>query len=193
MGRLTVLLILLGFGLSVVPACKAQNAGEFGAFGDYFRLSGTNYVGVGAMAGINVASHLALDAEMSYDFAQDFTNTYSNGGNTTFVRTSVRPLSGLFGPQLQVGTTGPFRAFVTGKIGFLDISNSGTNVASSGTFSNAVAGVGGGGTHLAFLPGGGLEAFFGPIGLRVEAGDDIYLNNGTHNSLRITFGPTFRF
>lgn len=193
MGRVAVVLALLGFGLCLVPQSAAQNAGEIGVNADYFRLSSTNYVGVGAMAGINVASHVALDAEMSYDFAQDYTSTYSNGANTTFVRTSVRPLSGLFGPQLQVGTTGPFRAFVTGKVGFLDFSNSGTNVASSGTFSNAVGGVGGGGTHVAFFPGGGLEAFFGPVGLRIEAGDEIYLDNGTYNSLRVTVGPTIRF
>ena len=40
---------------------------------------------------------------------------------------------------------------------------------------------------------GGLEGFVGPIGLRLEAGDEIYLNNGTFNNLRVTAGPTFRF
>ena len=37
------------------------------------------------------------------------------------------------------------------------------------------------------------EGFFGPIGLRVEAGDQMYFNNGTYNNLRVTFGPEIRF
>jgi hypothetical protein len=42
-------------------------------------------------------------------------------------------------------------------------------------------------------PGGGVEGFWGPIGLRLEAGDEIYFDNGTHNNLKVTFGPAFRF
>jgi hypothetical protein len=34
---------------------------------------------------------------------------------------------------------------------------------------------------------------WGAIGLRADVGDEIYFNNGTHNNLRVTFGPTFRF
>jgi hypothetical protein len=66
-------------------------------------------------------------------------------------------------------------------------------VASGSTFTSAVAGVGGGGTHLAFYPGGGLEGFIGWFGLRAEAGDEIFLNNGTYSNLRATFGPVIRF
>lgn len=43
------------------------------------------------------------------------------------------------------------------------------------------------------VSGGGIEGFFGPIGLRVDVGDELYLNNGTYNNLRVTFGPTLRF
>ncbi|HEV2464625.1 MAG TPA: hypothetical protein VGT04_12550, partial [Acidobacteriaceae bacterium] len=64
---------------------------------------------------------------------------------------------------------------------------------SGGTFSNAIDGIGGSGTHLAFFPGGGIEGFWGPIGLRIDAGDEAYLNNGVRNQLRVTFGPEFRF
>src|SRR5437868_13218858 len=34
---------------------------------------------------------------------------------TTLFRSRVRPLTGLFGPKFQAGSSGPFRAFVTGK------------------------------------------------------------------------------
>jgi hypothetical protein len=48
-------------------------------------------------------------------------------------------------------------------------------------------------TAFAVYPSGGFEAFAGPIGIRAEAGDDIFWQNGAHNNLRVTFGPQFRF
>jgi hypothetical protein len=50
-----------------------------------------------------------------------------------------------------------------------------------------------GATYFAVYPGGGIEAFAGPIGLRAEIGDDIYFNSGAHNNLRVTVGPQLRF
>jgi hypothetical protein len=50
-----------------------------------------------------------------------------------------------------------------------------------------------GNTSAAIYPGLGVEGFAGPIGLRLEAGDEIYFKNGTHNNVRVTFGPTIRF
>jgi hypothetical protein len=47
--------------------------------------------------------------------------------------------------------------------------------------------------NAAIYPAGGVEAILGPVGLRFELGDEIYFNNGGHNNLRITFGPTLRF
>ena len=155
--------------------------------------SATNFVGVDALGGFNVHPDLTLEAEMSYDFARNFTTTTSNGVTSTTVKSSVRPITGLFGPKLQFGRGGPFRAFVTGKVGFIDFSFNNSGVVSGNTFANSVAGVGGPGTHLALYPGGGIEAFAGSFGLRLEAGDEIYLNNGTYNNLRVAFGPTFRF
>ena len=130
---------------------------------------------------------------MNYDFERNFTTVYNDGANTTFVRTGVRPLTGLFGPKFQFGTSGPVRAFATGKVGFINFSTDTSGVVSGSTFTGAVEGVGGPGTHLALYPGGGLEGFIGPLGLRVEAGDEIFLNNGTYNNLRVTAGPTLRF
>jgi len=42
-------------------------------------------------------------------------------------------------------------------------------------------------------PGGGLEGNVGPIGLRFDAGDEVYFNHGTHNNLRVAFGRYIRF
>jgi hypothetical protein len=178
-----------------------MNHAELGIYADYFRFapasSSTNFVGTGGRVSFNVQPNLAIEGELNYDFARNFTTTSSvNNGTTTtttFVTTNVRPITGLFGPKLQFGTSGPIRAFLTGKLGFIDFSTNNSGVVSGTTFTNGVAGVGNSGTHLAFYPGGGLEGFIGPVGLRLEAGDEIYLNNGTYNNLRVTVGPTFRF
>jgi hypothetical protein len=177
------------------------NHAEVGVFADYLNFSpgnySANYVGVGGRVGFNVHPNLALEGEMSYDFARNFTTTYTTGSGagatTTFVVTKVRPLTGLFGPKLQFGTSGPFRAFVTGKLGFINFDTNTSGTVSGSTFTGAVEGVGGSGTHLAFYPGGGVEAFGGPFGFRAEVGDEIYLNNGIYNNLRVTAGPVFRF
>lgn len=194
------LLFVLGLFAALPSLVLAQNHGEVGAYADYFRFNqasyNNNYVGVGGRVGFNMNPHVSLEGELNYDFARNFvsTSTTSNGGSasTSFVRTSVRPITGLFGPKFQIGT-GAFRAFLDGKVGFIDYTVTNPNVVSGGQFSNAISGVGGSGTHLAFFPGAGIEGFWGPFGLRLDAGDEIYLNNGVFNQLRVTFGPEFRF
>ena len=183
------------------------NHGEVGAYGDLFRVvpthgPATNFLGLGGRVALNTGAHLALEAEMNYDFEQNYTNVTVNGagGNGTgsassnTYTASVRPISGLFGPKFQFGTSGPFRAFVEAKAGFIDFTTSCNAPAGSGScFSNSLANFGGSSTHFAAFPGGGVEGFWGPVGFRVDAGDEIYVNNGAYNNLRVTFGPTFRF
>lgn len=187
------------------------NHGEIGVYGDLFRVapsgaSATNYLGLGGRVSVNTGAHLALEGEMSYDFEQNYTsiniNGSGNGGNgsgsgsgsSTTYTASVRPISGLFGPKLQFGTSGPFRAFVEAKAGFIDFTTScNAPAGSSSCFSSSLNNFGGSSTHFAAFPGGGVEAFFGPVGIRVDAGDELYMNNGTYNNLRVTFGPTIRF
>ncbi len=170
--------------------------GSVGIFADYMRFSPgastTNFVGFGARAGFHVSQHVALEGEMNYDFERNFTTICNNcvGGSTSFTTTRLRPLTGLFGPKFE--TPGPFKFFVTGKVGFINFTTTGAAVT-PGTVGNAITGVGGGGTHFAMYPGAGFEGFWGPFGLRLEAGDEVYLNNGTFNNLRVTFGPQFRF
>jgi hypothetical protein len=200
------MLVVLGFAFGVPAWLAAQEStgathGEVGIYADYFRFSpggstaDTNFVGTGGRAAFRFHA-LAIEAEMNYDFARNFTSTYTTGSGTTatttFVTTSVRPVTGLFGPTFYAGT-GRMRAFATGKVGFIDFSINNSGVVSGSTFTNAVAGVGGSGTHLALYPGGGLEAYMGPFGLRLEAGDEVYLNNGAYNNLRVTAGPELRF
>ena len=39
----------------------------------------------------------------------------------------------------------------------------------------------------------GLEGHLGPVGLRLDVGDEIYFASGTHHNLRLAFGPYIRF
>lgn len=199
-GLVTVLALPLYISAQTQRAGESRftyNHGEFTAYGDYFRFapsghSAVNFVGLGGRVGFNVHPNVAFEGEVSYDFERNFTSTTSSGLTTTTVTTGVRPLTGLFGPKFQFGTSGPFRAFVTGKAGFLEFST--TNKSPSTTsFGNAFDQFGGGSTHFAAYPGGGIEAYFGPIGLRAEAGDEIYVFNGANNNLRVSVGPSFRF
>jgi len=190
------ILFLLAFGMAV-PSLMAQEGGnhvEVGVFADYFNLSRTtpniNFVGVGGRAAFNVRDNVQIEAEMAYDFKRNFTTTFSDGITTQFVSTDLRPLHALFGPKISTGG-GPFRVFGTFKAGLINFSTSNQN-ASSG-FQSAIGDVTTGNTSAAIMPGVGLEGFFGPIGLRADVGDEIYFKNGTHNNLRVTFGPTFRF
>jgi hypothetical protein len=186
-----------GFGVLILlctaPALWAQDHAEVGVFADYFRLSNTtpkeNFVGIGARAAFNLHSSVQLEAEMAYDFKRNYTQTFTNGVSDELVTSHVRTLHGFFGPKFQTGS-GPFRVFVTGKVGFDNFSITNDNATTG--FKNSV-GLTTGSTRFAVYPGVGFEAFAGPIGIRAEVGDDIYFLNGAHNNLRITLGPQLRF
>lgn len=182
------------------PPAAERNHVDLGAFGDYLRFapgsSDINFVGLGGRAAIYLSRNASIEGEMNYDFARNYTST-STGNNsgsvtTTFVTTRLRPLTGLFGPKLDLGSPAA-HAFVTGKVGFVNFTYSNPNNVSTSTFNNSLNNVGGPGTHVALYPGGGLEGFWGFFGLRAEVGDEVYLGNGAHNNLRATFGPQIRF
>jgi hypothetical protein len=194
---LAILSCLIGLPSLLVAqeAGGEYNHASVGIFADYFRFAptshgATNFVGFGARTGFNMSSHAQIEAEMNYDFERNFTTVCSNCVTTSFVKTRVRPLTGLFGPKFQ--TSGPFKFFVTGKVGFINFTES-RDAVTPGTVATAISGVGNGGTHFALYPGAGFEGFWGPFGLRLEAGDEVYLNHGTYNNLRVTFGPQLRF
>ena len=190
----------LGFLITSVflaaPMLLAQDSDhvEVGAFVDYFRLNNhaapvSNFLGVGGRAAFNLNPDVQLEAEMAYDFKRNYTSTFSNGITSETVNANFRTLHGFFGPKFQTGS-GAFRVFVTGKVGFDNFGVDNQNAQTG--FTNTV-GLTNGATYFAVYPGGGIEAFAGPIGLRAEIGDDIYFNSGAHNNLRVTFGPQLRF
>jgi hypothetical protein len=192
MSRIALFLVLCG--VVAIPVVVAQDHVAVGAYADYFRLSqtDTNFAGVGGRLDIGFGHHVSLEAEMSYDFNQVFTESFNNGGGTTAVnRSNFRLLHGLFGPKLALGHTN-FHPFVTIKGGFADTMFD-TAPATLRTFVSNVQNLRGKNVMGAFYPGGGLEGHIGPIGLRLDVGDEIYFNGGTHNNFRASFGPYIRF
>lgn len=181
--------LIMGF----VPAAFAQNHGEVGVFVDYFKLeaSDTNNLGLGGRLGFNIHPNVQLEGEVAYDFSRGFTTTVTpSGGGTAILRSNVRILHGLFGPKFQTGGQA-IRAFVTVKGGFVNFKVD-NNAATIGNFTEQLS-LTAGTTNGALYPGGGVEFFAGPLGLRFEVGDEIYFNNGAHNNLRISAGPQIRF
>jgi hypothetical protein len=193
MKRIVLLLILvLVVAAPGLVLAQTENHVEFGPFADYFRLDSsnvTNFVGVGGRVGFYLNPYASVEAEMAYDFARNNSFTTSNGVTTSFSTTSVRPLTGLFGPKFQFGK-GRFDVFATGKVGFENFSTTSRNAVG---FSSSVGSVTTGDTRFALYPGMGVEGFWGHFGLRADVGDQIYFRNGAQHNLRVTFGPQFRF
>jgi hypothetical protein len=149
--------------------------------------------GLGARVAVKALPYVMLEGEMSYDFNQVFTEGFTNpsGGAITFQNSNLKVLHGLFGPKL-IGGHHAIRPFVTLKGGIINFRLDPRPASFSGFLSsvdnlraNNVSGV--------LYPGAGLEGHIGPIGLRLEAGDEIYFAGGAHHNARVTFGPFIRF
>ncbi len=165
------------------------NHGEIGAFVNYFRLNNpvaddTNFYGVGGRVGFNISRHVALEAEGTYDFAQS--TTLFDTGLFDFVTSDVRVVHFMFGPKFQAGSTGPVRFFVTAKGGLIDFST-------DASFIGSVEGIPGADTFATFYPAVGFEFFAHWLGIRLEAGDEMYFNGGVNHNARVTAGPVIRF
>lgn len=190
MKRVALLLFLAGW---IVPAASAQEHFQVGAYADYFRLSqtSTNMAGLGGRAGFKVFPHLMLEGEMSYDFDQAFTEVCRNCPILTVAPSNLKVLHGLFGPKIVAGH-GAIRPFITVKGGFVNFRLD-PRPASFAGFVSAVDNLRSNNLSGTFYPAGGLEGHIGPVGLRLEAGDEIYFAGGKHQNLRVSFGPFMRF
>jgi len=179
------------------PAIFAQDFSDHinaGIFGNFMRVEpgNTNMAGVGARLSVNFLPVAQIEAETSYNFDQAYTSNFTgSGGTASFATTDLRSVDLLIGPKLETNR-GPVRLFVTAKGGFVNFLVS-SSPATVGTFINTVGSLNGHDLNAVFYPGGGAEAFWGPFGLRVDVGDEIYFNNGGQNNLKLTFGPVVRF
>lgn len=195
MVKLAPAIVVLLLAVASSPV-HAQRRVEAGLFLDYLGVSQaqTDNFGLGARLGIRLHRSVLAEAELAYDYGVNFHEVYTDiadGDVTAVENTSIGVTEGLFGPKLQ-RADGHFRPFVTLKGGFVDFRLSPSLLPYSGVTS-AVLGIRDSNLNGAIYPGGGATATLGPLGLRLEFGDLIYFNDGTHNNLRITFGPIVRF
>jgi len=192
MKRIALALFLAG---CIAPLAKAQDHVQAGAYVDYFRISQTktNQAGLGGRAAIKLFTHVMLEGEMNYDFGQAFSEGFTNTGTgtVTFQRTNLRVLHGLVGPKIE-GGHGWIRPFITVKGGFINFRLD-PRPATFATFTSSVDNLRSKDVNGALYPGGGLEGHAGPVGLRLDVGDEIYFAGGTHHNLRVAFGPFIRF
>jgi hypothetical protein len=190
---LTLAALLLGGSSSVG---YAQSRIEAGLLLDYLSVSqtSTDNFGLGGRFGYRIHRNVMMEGELAYGYGVNFQDVYrnvTNGDITAIEQTSIGVTDGLFGPMLQPAH-GHLRPFVTLKGGFIDFRLSPSLIPYSSVVST-VLGIRTSSTNAALYPGAGAEATLGPVGLRLEFGDAIYFNDGTHNNLRITFGPILRF
>ncbi len=194
MKRVALLLFLAG---CFVPLASAQDDEhvQVGIFADYLRFSQTdnNFGGVGARASFQVYKRLKFEGQMAYDFDQAFTEGFTDTGTgvVTVQRTGLRILHGEFGPRINIGHHA-IQPFLTLKGGFINfrLDNAPATV---GTFFSSVNGLRAKDVSGVLYPGGGLQGHLGPIGLRLDVGDEMYFNHGTHHNLSVAFGPVFQF
>jgi hypothetical protein len=189
------LLWLLPFLAVLTPQAFTQDTdthdrGDFGIYFDYTRLQAvkTNFFGIGARAGVNINPHIAVEGEFAYDFNRSIGPSCPPPPATVdCLIPSASLWHGLFGAKIQ--TAGPVRMFALAKGGFLrlDVSGIGTITGLTGGSTTS--------THGAFYPGGGVE--FGRSGrrwaIRLEAGDEIFWDNGANHNFKFMGGPQIRF
>jgi hypothetical protein len=190
------LFLAAGVTAGIAPVASADEHGQVGVYADYLRLGQTNnsnFAGIGGRLGLNANRHLGFEGELSYDFNQVFTEGFTDpiGGTVTLQRSNLRILHGMFGPVVSTGH-GPIRAFITVKGGFMNFRFD-NRPATFDTFTSSVGDLRASNVNAVLYPGGGLEGHIGPIGLRLDVGDEIYFNNGAHHNLRVAFGPMIRF
>jgi hypothetical protein len=192
------LVLFLFVAASFTPLAFAQDDNEHvqvGAFADYMRFSQTdnNFAGVGGRLSFQAYKRLKFEAQMAYDFNQAFTEgfTDTSTGTVSIGRSNLRVLHGEFGPKINIGHHA-IQPFVTLKGGFIHFNLSGAP-ATPGTFFSTVNGLRTDNVSGVLYPGGGLQGHIGPVGLRLDVGDEMYFNHGTHHNLSVAFGPTFQF
>lgn len=196
MKRFALLFLLLGGFIPLASAQENEHI-QIGAFADYMRITQTsrNFAGLGARLGFVAYKNLKFEAEMGYDFTQAFAESFSDTttGTITVQRSKLRILHGEFGPKVNLSPERwHLHPFIFVKGGFMNFRIT-PRPATLGTFFDSADSLRTNNVSAALYPGGGLEGHAGPLGLRLDIGDEINFANGPHNNLRVTFGPYIRF
>ena len=196
--RRTFTTLAVAFWLSAsCPQSFAQKHAEVGILLDYLSISQTrtNNFGLGGRFGYRIHRKIILEGEAAYDYGINFDEAFhdiSTGNIVAIQHTAIGVTHALIGPKLQPVKERGFHPFVTLKAGFTDFRLS-PSLIPLPPEASTLLGLRTSSLNPALYPGVGVEPSLGPLGLRLEIGDEIYFNQGAHNNLRITFGPILRF
>ena len=191
MKRVALLLFLASW---LVPLAKAQDQIQVGAYGDYFRVTqtSTNMAGLGGRVGYKMLPYVMFEGEVSYDFEQGFIEHCTSVSCLGLVANSnLKVLHGLAGVKF-IGSRHAIRPFITVKGGFINFQLN-PKPATFGGFTSSVQNLRSNNVSAVLYPALGAEGHLGPLGLRLEAGDEMYFAGATHHNVRVAFGPFFRF
>ena len=193
MGRFVRRILAVGIvGLGLCAAAQAQH-GEIGFYGDYFGFPPAALGGPGLRGLIALNRHVALEAEGSYYFNRTWNETAIDPttGTTTVIKSRMHATNWLGG--LAFSRPSPrIRPFITMKMGLLTINPSSLppGLVSTSSIVNEIRSSHG---NFAIFPAGGIEAYSGKWGFRLDIGDELYFKNGANSNFRITFGPNYKF
>lgn len=191
MKRVALLLFLAGW---LVPLAKAQDQFQVGAYGDYFRVTqtSTNMAGLGGRVGYKMFPYVMFEGEVSYDFDQGFIEHCTSVSCLGLVANSnLKVLHGLAGVKF-IGSRHAIRPFITVKGGFINFQLN-PKPATFGGFTSSIQNLRSNNVSAVLYPALGVEGHLGPLGLRLEAGDEMYFAGTAHHNVRVAFGPFFRF
>jgi hypothetical protein len=191
--RLFTRVLLIGIvALGLCAAAQAQR-GEIGFYGDYLAFPPASLGGAGLRGLIALNRHIALEGEGSYYFNRTFDETVLDptSGTTGVIKGHMHATNLLGG--LSFSKPSPhIRPFITMKLGLLTINPTGlpSPLVSTDAVLNQIRTSHG---NFAIFPAGGVEAYSGKWGFRLDIGDELYFHNGANSNLRITFGPNYVF
>jgi hypothetical protein len=184
--------------LSILPSsfAVAQHV-ELGAFANYSHIDHpntvSNLVGAGGRINVNLARILQLEVESAYDFKYPHVTSVQQQNGITVNTSRLGIVHANAGLKVQ-SPGGSFFLFVKGGMNqYRTETQSQSVIATPPTIAivqfpdrNFSKGI--------LYPGGGIGFHAGPLGIRLDVGDEIaWINGSANHSLRVTFGPTFRF
>jgi len=196
MTRLVLPLVMLWAVISTAVPAVAQHF-EAGAFVGYAHLDVPNLpqntVALGGRVDLPFYRFIKFEVEGGYDFPiPDI--AISSAGNVAI--TTTKEISGwrMNGGLKFQSHGGSYFFFLKGggyllqpSVSVRVIGGVPIVVSPPATTTNSV-------WKGTFYPGAGISFFAGPIGMRLDVGDEIlWLDGNARNNLRINFGPSFRF
>ncbi|MCI0352465.1 MAG: hypothetical protein L0Z53_23860 [Acidobacteriales bacterium] len=172
---------------------------EVGGFGSYeaFDQAGQaqfpdHGFGLGGRLGFNMGRYLQLEFETGYDFKHPKFNIASTSTGAILTNSKLGVLHANAGLKLQ-SPGGSFFFFLKGGANRFDTERDTITIMSFPTVQTLTQSSEHSFTKGVLYPGAGIAFYAGPLGLRIDGGDEIYWDNGAHHNWRFTFGPTIRF